>query len=185
MEREGSSQLELFSRSGEISNSKHASDKSFLSYIRGYEKTILIIIGMVISCIISFSLGVERGKNISMNKPNSYFDVAYTPQAPIVKAAEKQITVEAKSKDNIKINQQEQTQLLEKQGYVIQLASYKSKANAQKEIESLKKKGLSPVLVSKGNYAVVCVGNLFNRETAQSLLSELKKRYRDCYIRRL
>jgi hypothetical protein len=65
------------------------------------------------------------------------------------------------------------------------VASYQSKTHAQKEAEALRKKGVTPLVLSKGDYIIVCVGNFSNRDAAKSLLLDLRKRYQDCYIRRL
>jgi len=159
-------QLELFSQTRDLGDAKaRKAGSPFLAYIWNYEKTILIIIGLVTISIISFSLGVEKGKKLSLAKFNSHLDIALTAPASIPKVTEK-------AEEKVP-------------GYTIQLASYKTKTHAQKETELLKKRGLSPLVLSKGNYAVLCVGNFSNKQTAQSLLSELRKRYKDCYVRRL
>jgi hypothetical protein len=180
MENQSNLQLELFSKTEDAGNlkSKKASN-AFLVYIWNYEKTILVIISFIITGIISFSLGVEKGKRLSTLK-NSRLDMALTTQPsdrpmPKNKNPNSVITKE---------NTVKEPQPSQKQDYIIQLASYKTKAYAQKEMEFLKKRGFSPSVLSKGNYAVLCVG-FSTRETAQSLLSELKKRYKDCYLRRL
>jgi hypothetical protein len=161
-EKEDNLQLELFTQSKDTSDSRSRTfSKSFLAYIWNYEKTILIIIAVVITGIVSFSLGVEKGKRLAMleNSPAGFVE----QREEVIK----------------------QPVPIEKENYVIQLASYKIKTHAQKEVELLKKRGLSPLVLSKGSYIVLCVGNISNKETARSLLSELKKRYRDCYITRL
>lgn len=166
MENQNSLQFELFSQTKDFSDLKAKKpNNSFLARLWNYEKTILVIISLVVTSIISFSLGVEKGKRLSL---------ALTTQQP-------------PPSDNLapKIQNPSDSEPPQKQGYIIQLASYKTRIHAQKEIELLKKRGLSPLVLSKGNYTVLYVGNLPNKETAQSLLAELKQRYRDCYIRRL
>ncbi len=184
MDKQNTSQLELFSQngnSGEIKTQQH--NNAFLAFIWNYEKTLLIIIGFLITGVISFSLGVEKGKRLVNLQSNVRFDIA--------KPRIKQIVPENKAfvspvQQQITIKKEEiQPQPAEKQGYTIQLASYKTKSYAQREAEALKKKGLSPLVLSKGSYIVLCVGKFSNKEAAQSLLSELKKRYQDCSIRRL
>ena len=69
--------------------------------------------------------------------------------------------------------------------YTIQLASYQSRKYADRAAEKLKKRGLSPLILSKGEYIVLCVGNFSDKKTAYSLLAEFKKQYRDCFVRRL
>lgn len=173
-------QLELFSRAkdaGEIKN--RSSDISFLEHIWHYEKTILIIIGMVITSIISFSLGVEKGKRVSLLRTNFQ---------PTIENKTRDAVIPKEQLERIPVKKEEGIKgpaPLEKQNYVIQLASYKTKLHAQKEVELLKKRGLSPSLLPKGSYIVLYVGNFSNKQNAQSVLAELKKRYRDCYIRRL
>ena len=173
MKKESNTQLELFSQSEDSPTLKtYSANNPFLANIWNYEKTILIIIGIVITSIVSYSLGVERGKRLSMLKNNFQVDVPPIIQQP----TERAIKEEPIKKEGSP---------LEKQGFIIQLASYKSKSFAQKELELLKKKGFSPLILSKGSYLVLCLGNFPNKEAAKSLLLELKKRYRDCYIRRL
>lgn len=181
MKREDHSQLELFSQEGSESQVRVPAGHSFfLRRIRAYEKSILMIISFVITAIISFSLGVEKGRKlvqkqqttvIEENNQDSAADkkpLLYGDTATIVK--KEQVGLKGRSS-----------------GYTIQLASYKTMTYAQKEGEFLKKKGLLPVFLSKGNYTVLCIGNFSSRDAAESLLSELKKqkRYSGCLIRRL
>ena len=185
-EKEQNLQLELFSNAKEPDGQK-AMHSSMLASLWNYEKTILIIIGIAVIGIISFSFGVERGRRVSVplageSVPTVNSGTPSTTAAAVLKAPtvpDNAITIKKedvpKKQDSIK----------ERQGYVIQLASYKTKALAQKEAETLKKRGLYPLVMSKGSFTVLCVGNIANKEAAQSLLTELKKRFRDCYIRRL
>lgn len=165
MEKQNNSQFELFSKSG-VSHriSGYKADRKFLAYIHYYEKTLLVIIGIIITSVISFSLGVERGKGLSMS---SSIPIEQVQQ---IKAREETV---------------KEPETPKKEDYIIQLASYKTRTYAEREAELLRKKGLSPLILNKGSYAVLYVGNFPSRKTAQSLLSELKKRYNDCYVRRL
>ena len=181
MQRGSHLQLELFSETKAQTELKSRLPNSFLSYMRSYEKTILIIICFIITGIVSFSLGVEKGKKvvtkIQMPAPNQII-TDWQPYKPGVEkqfqpTREKQdITNPPKVKDSM-------------QNYTVQLASYQTKTYAEKEAAALKKQGLSPLVLSKGRYTVLCVGNFPNKEMAKSLISELKKRYRDCFVRRL
>lgn len=64
MEKNERSQLELFNPPKNNTQTKTQDNFSLLGYIRNYEKIILFIICFIITGIISFSLGVEKGKNI-------------------------------------------------------------------------------------------------------------------------
>lgn len=197
MENDNYSQLELFLQSNEYTKQTQER-KSFLRRIWHYERAILIIIAIVITGIISYSLGVEKGKSCSISKSNRQFDTALRPgQISSSILLEKQISANERIKKEIKPNdnsnknaQQKQRDMNklptpEKQNYLIQLASYKTTAPAQKELESLRQKGFSPLVLKKGDFIVLCVSNIPNKEKARALLSELKKHYSDCYIRRL
>lgn len=165
MEHKEHSQLELFC---EIAKKKRAADiqnatKSFFNYMRSYEKAILVIIIAIVTSIVSFSLGVEKGKRLA----------SVNPVSVIAPKIEKPVNTQPFPQDASNNN------------YTIQVASYKSRASAEKEAEALKKRGLSPLVLAKDKYIVVCVGEFFSKENAQSLLPKLKKRYQDCFIRRL
>lgn len=185
MEKDDFSQLELFSQQDNSPQEKKTADKRFLSGIRVYEKKILTVIAAVSISIISFSFGVERGKRVSLTNGNQRFDVANvksaTPQERIAPAASLK-TLPLMKNEELKALPESP---LDKQGYYIQLASYKTKASAQKEMDSLRKQGLSAIILTKGSYNVLCIGSFNNRENAQPTLVQMKKRFKDCYLRRL
>ncbi|MDP3732778.1 MAG: SPOR domain-containing protein [Candidatus Omnitrophota bacterium] len=173
-------QLELFSQTKGQNQANAGLSKAFISYISKYEKAILIIIGFVITGIVSFSLGVEKGKNFILLKTASHLDIAAKPEPSLSVSAPKQITKEQQYQPEKKDELKEYIQ-----NYTIQVASFLNRVNAQKEANILKRKGLSPLVLSKGKFSIVCVGNFAKREEAESLLSKLKKQYQDCRIRRL
>jgi len=69
--------------------------------------------------------------------------------------------------------------------FTVQLASYQNKTLAQKEAQNLKKNGYTPLIIPKGKYLILCVGNFTDESKAKSILSKLKKQYNDSRIRRL
>lgn len=164
MEKNNYHQLELFSQIQKDYRQikRQVRNNSFFSYIRTYERVIIIIIGFVITGIVSFSLGVEKGKKL-VTTPSIKMQDTLGPKI-------QPITIE--KKDSL-------------QNYTVQVASFQNKLEAEKEAKELRKNGLLPLILSKGRYTVLYVGNFSNKDTAQSLLSQLKKRYRDCFIRRL
>jgi len=184
MEHNNSYQLELFTPGGNAGVLKPRSEKkAFLARFRAHDKVILMIIGVVVTSIVSFSLGVEKGKQISMRKSNVSFDVAVVeklPQAPLIqqrpvgKAQAPVVQVLAAPPVQATIG-----------SYAIQVASYKTKSAALRESESLKKQGFVTTLLTKGDYIVLCVGNFNSKEKAQTMLPQLVKRYQGCMIRRL
>jgi cell division septation protein DedD len=71
------------------------------------------------------------------------------------------------------------------ENYTIQVATYKSKTNAQKEVQLLKNKGFQPLVFSKDSHIQLCVGQYLSKDQAQASIKELKKFYQDCFLRRL
>jgi len=184
MERESYGQLELFTQAKGSQGQKARAGNPFLSYLRSYEKVIITAIVFLVSGIISFSLGVERGKKLAFLKMDSRFELAGKTSKPAVPAAPAQRSAPAAAPagENIAAPEKPRDNL---QNFTIQVVSCSSKANAQQEAERLKKKGFSPLVLTKGRFAIVCVGKFPSKATAETLLVELKRRYRDCFIRRL
>ena len=175
MERIRHSQLELFSGLKDYNQAKTGVSEPFWRYLWNYEKIIFIIIGFIITGIVFFTLGVEKGKESAALKLNAQFNMATKTQ--ISRPVQTPIKEEVSP---VKLQQPSSSQ-----NYTIQIASYQTKTYAQKEAESLKKRGFASLVLPKGTYTIVCVGNFANEKTARPLLSELKKRYQDCFVRRL
>jgi cell division septation protein DedD len=166
-------QLELFSdpQEDQKTAANRSQRNSFVSRIWGYEKVVLIIILLLVTSIISFSLGVEKSRRIGVNQPQ----VVEPPKKvePLNPPAEFKPVAQAPA-------------VLSQVGqYTIQVASFKGSTYAKKEAEQLNKRGFKAFTLKKGKYVILCVGNFVNKETAQPLLSELSKYYKSCYIRRL
>ena len=143
---QGSLQGELFTHSQDDGQYKpHIRRNPFFMRFRGYEKVLLIIMGMVLVGIIFFSFGVENGKRLALSE---------TSQGGLA-------------------------------SYTIQVAVFKNRELAAREVQSLSRKGLTPLAFAKGNYIILCVGKFSNQESAQPLLTVLQKTYAGCRIRRL
>lgn len=167
--------MELFSQpKGAVELKAHLPGNLF-SFIRHYEKTLLLVICFIIAGIISFSLGVEKGKRITKVTLQNNMAI---PQAQEPRADKAQNIPAAPAKPQPKIKEYIEN-------YTIQVASYKTRGSAQTEAEVLRKKGFSPLLIPKSGYIVLCIGNFSTKETARTSLSEFKKLYRDCFVRRL
>ncbi|MCX5713630.1 MAG: SPOR domain-containing protein [Candidatus Omnitrophica bacterium] len=174
MERENYSQLELFSGGSSVAFPKPCLSSRVVSFIRSYEKVILVTMGFLITGIIFFSLGVERGKRcVVVSNSASRMDMAIKKEVPRIQpvpvAAAKVAAVKA----------------VAVQAFTIQIASYLKRDLAQKEALALNKKGISAAIFPKGNYFMLCAGNFSDRRSAEMLLARLKKQYRDCMIRKM
>lgn len=189
VEKEGGQQLELFSHSGANGHLAAGAQgtSAFFARLWNYEKFILVAIALLVTAVVSFSLGMERGRRvgISVREPVAPGgEVAERParrspiMAPVV--AKTDVPVAAPAQAAV-----EQPVKAAGYGYTIQLASFQTKKLAEREAESLRKKGHEPLVLNKSGYTVVCVGKFSDKESARTLLSEFRKKYKDCFIRRL
>jgi hypothetical protein len=145
-EKQNYSQTELFSSDDNSGQYRpRVFRDSFFLRIRGYEKVMLLIMGLVLTAIVSFSLGVEKGKRVDLVNNNQ------TGRA----------------------------------GFTIQVATFKDKQLALREVKLLLKEGLTPMAFAKGGYFILCVGKFSNQKSAQPLLIQLQRTYAGCRIRRL
>lgn len=185
-------QLELFGEDKTNNLSARGVRGSFFSFSKTYEKGIVLIIVFLFTTITAFCLGVERGKRIASNN-TVVFDLARknissetnkitTNTAPSVSTA---ANLNETSKPTIPSDAKDAGKEKIEPVYIIQLASFNTHTAAQREAESLKRKGLQPLIMKKGKYIVLCVGNYKDKQSAYLVLSKLKKQYQDCFIRRL
>lgn len=170
-------QLELFSQSKD-QRPQERRNNPFFAFVWTYEKTILLVIALVAVGVVSFSLGVEKGKRMALLRSDSRFDTASNKPGPLP-AAPAGPKAAAPSSGQAAVPGELSG------SYTIQLASFNTRSYAQKEMDALKKKGYSALIMHKGKYVVLCVGSFPSKENAQALLSELKKSYKTCYVRRL
>ena len=78
-EKQDYSQSELFTREMDSGQYKpRIASNPFFMRIRGYEKALLLIMGLVLVSIISFSLGVEKGKQAVLISNNNLQSPSYT-----------------------------------------------------------------------------------------------------------
>jgi len=207
MEKYKHTQLELFSQLSENRlNGSQTSSRKFCTFIWGYEKIIVFIIVFILTAIVSFSLGVEKGKRITAKNTNSHIELASAAKLPPAAESEEatqhaviasapqpqpqpqdasslvkqQPAPESKQKIITTSNTKE-----EKGSYTIQVATYKDKTRAQQEAQQLKKKGFYVLTLSKSGYTILCIGSFNSKDKANAKLSEIKKKYSDSYVRRL
>lgn len=188
-------QLELFNQQ-RYSFNKAGTHSNYFSLIKLHEKTILIIVALLIISCICFSLGVEKGKRLTANKSKEpRVKPAMTAPMPKYRHIEDThqrdatfgITDEKKESQEKRKENREEKQKYEEEisSYTVQVASFKTRVYAQKEAERLEKKGLKPITVSKGDFICIYVGNFSDKQQAGVALKDLKKIYKDCFIRRL
>jgi len=86
-EKQDYSQSEFFTQELDSSQYKPKSSISpFFTRIRGYEKVLLLIMGLVLLSIISFSLGVEKGRRVALISNKNIELENYTIQIAVFKS---------------------------------------------------------------------------------------------------
>jgi hypothetical protein len=85
-EKQDYSQNELFTKELDSGQYKpRTAANPFFTRIRGYEKALLLIMGLVLLSIISFSLGVEKGRRSVLISNNNIEPISYTIQVAAFK----------------------------------------------------------------------------------------------------
>ena len=178
MRKDNPIQLEIFSSAENQSGKKNIPKRS-LSYILIHEKIILLIIGFLLVGIVSFTLGVNKGKNLASLSVKKQLETL--PKMEAGPEGLKEETKVTKEETETKIQPKEE----EKAGFTIQVATYRTQSYANREAEKLKKRGLVTLVLTKGEYKQLCVGKFLSRNEAKVVLKNLKPRYQDCFIKRL
>ncbi|MBN3040596.1 MAG: SPOR domain-containing protein [Candidatus Omnitrophica bacterium] len=161
----------------------------------------LILSGVIIILLfaLSFSLGVEKGRNstasISVDKPNQELlkpeTEEITSQAPASKDKPETISIELnpdgilsvqKPSHDIQAPKQDLTED-NKQNYRIQVASFKKEESAQKETAKLQGDGFNAYYYKSGQYMVIYVGGFEDKRSAEKNKKILEKKYKDCILK--
>lgn len=154
-----------------------------------YEMLIISLIGLVLTTSIIFSLGVERGRNLEFVEAsdNGARVVAETkPKESQTQSTEKPVEIQKQSE--IKSKEEEIKKITpvpsEEKPFTIQVASFRTRTLAEKELLRLKNIGYSSDVLRKGKFFIVCVGAYGKKELAKQTLRNLKQIYKDCYVRK-
>lgn len=135
-----------------------------------YENAIFLVIGFVMSCVISFSLGVEKGRHDVEAAGKTKETVRSEPgQVPARVAAVTETVFEEKKEPSL---------------YSINVAAFRKKQSAEQAMAGLRREGYKAAVRRSGLYYQVYIGGFDERSGAEKLLKELKKKYNDCYIRK-
>lgn len=192
-------QLEMFGSGGgnDFDNEKPLlkENAAFLEKVYSCKKNIFFFIIFLFVSLISFSLGIERGKSVAKftairniadedTQTPSKETIAVPPieqqsvvreeKTPVASSVAKEKKEKTKNKEEFK-----------KANYTIQVASVLQKKNINTELSKLKSKGYSAFSLPKGKYTVICVGKFNLKEEARQFLQKLKTKYPDSQIRRL
>ena len=140
----------------------------------------------IILLIMSFALGVERGKVISKRQISSRF---------LADGKTQEITKEFNVKNNklkrppVAIKELENKEKSDKiiaSEYIVQVATYKKNSSyVKRETAKLQKSGYKTLTITSGKYMQVCAGKFANKKIANKHLNKLKQIYKDCFIRKI
>jgi len=145
-----------------------------------YEVLIIVLIGAVLAVSVVFSLGVERGRNLSgKDIAIEEIETPATVEPVSVQVAEAPEPATQAAPVNV-----EPPKPAAQKPYTIQVASYKAKDMADKELSRLRSAGYSAEVIKKGNYFILCVGSFESKDSAKKVLSEMQKKYKGCYTRK-
>jgi hypothetical protein len=179
--------------------------------IMSMENFIVLTVVIVMSMVLSFSYGVERGKKVDgVSVPAALASrgaavARSVPGQALAKSAgtldRGKVAVEMKGGDSVASAQTipltkaevavpapEKNKAPEKlvdKFYTVQVASYKKGDYAAKAAEGLKQKGYETMVVTKGEHEIVCVGKFGVENEAKKFSQKLKKQYKDCLVRRM
>ncbi len=172
-----------------------------------FENLVVVLVTVIVGLIVAFSIGVEKGKRLTLaGPPEAQMAVPASParmtvppvqvssSAPVMAAPAvkpqpapvmmaQTVAAEPATADPT-VNNAPPEKGVDKR-YTIQVASYKTQTYAQKEANALKRQGFEALVVTKGNFSIVCVGQFAGEDQAKTLLKKLKTRYKDCIVRSL
>ncbi len=141
----------------------------------------LILLGVIAILLftMSFSMGVEKGKNIARGVMVAKEKIAIPAQNQDT-VTTKNTNINKDSEDNQRTKEEVGE---ERERYHVQVASFKKENSASKEIERLENNGYPVVVTKKGDYVVIYVGGFENEREARSNFKDLRKRYKDCIFK--
>ena len=185
-------QFELFPKTAQDPHQPHK-PRFFLSNITlSFENIIVLTVFLFMGIILSFSVGVERGKRL-VSSENPSFKATLVAEKETKKEALKEIVIPEEIHETVTAKAETLEPVESQQGgltreslqkyFTIQVASFKTREHAEKEADILVKKGFESFVIPKGKYIIVCAGKFLTRDDAKNFSSQLKYKYKDCLIR--
>lgn len=143
-----------------------------------YDAMTLCCILFIVVLVVTFALGVDRGKLIGSQKPKLATQSSLKQEAikPVLQPQLPPVPVPAPEAVKASVSVIE--------NYTIQLVTYTSPEPARQICEKLRQKGYSPFVIVSGKYYQVCTGNYPARAEAEKDLAALKKNYKDSFVRK-
>ena len=137
------------------------------------EKLIFISIAMVVLVVIVFCIGVERGKNKA--RPVLPAQVMQNAEPADISAPVTNINLGTPLKGV--------STLGKGAVYKIHLATYVGKESAHRQMLKVKESGFPAYIKASSKFFLLCIGDYPDRQQAEGVLAQVRKKYKDCYIK--
>ena len=166
--------------------------KTDFSIMLTAEKIVFIGIGIIMLFVISFALGVERGKSLSGKVYQAEpIKQAVVPQVqPTVPTAIKPQDKTIAPSTNVTPVRTKQAVAVPKtviedknKPYTIVAAAFSRQDFALSEVNRLKKAGIEAFVYYSDPYYLACVGAFANKDSALKSIGKIRQMHRDAYIR--
>jgi len=151
------------------------------------QSIVILVLCVVMLLVVSFTLGVERGKLISGKTalaPSAPWERISAP-APMAVAPSQEVPAEARQETPQPAAVATKDAEPAGNQYVIQVASLKTEQAASRLADTLTKGGWPSFTKTSGDYVVVLAGSFREKKEAQNRIGELKKTYTDCFIKKI
>jgi cell division septation protein DedD len=174
-----------------------AQNKIFLFQF-SIEKLVIMLIAFVLIIILTFCIGVERGKYV-VGAPKTIVTVKEVKQPPV--PVKQQAPVYSQQvKSNIAVAPIAPVRLTPVRPvpvatninnpvvhrgdlYTIRIATYINKKSAADESSRLRQIGFPAYIKVSDKFYMICVGDYADKKQADKALAALKKMYKDVYIK--
>jgi len=141
------------------------------------EQISTIVILIILALILSFALGIEKGKNIAGTVGQKK-----AKEIVVTKIVEQKKEETKKPVQTIVVPKKKKVEEIVKP-YTIQLISYKDKNRATKTVGAFKRKGYQASMMRENGWYQVCVGSYLNKKEAEEDLKNFSQKYKDCFLR--
>lgn len=161
------------------------------SFTVSCDTLIVIIIAILMINLSCFAIGIEKGKGLEktahkkiINKKQIKLLAVEKPEV-MQKQQKTEIIKQPQYVRKIETSKEKAIPVLKpaQKGYIIQLVTYSSNSNADKEAEKLRAQGYRSNVRKSGEYFIVYSGTYESKNSANKKLPGLKKRYKDCFVR--
>ena len=157
-----------------------------------YENLVFLIIILIMTFVLSFSLGVEHGKHWA-NRPGSAFDEpeilaeSTSPEQVAAPEGDLKAPQESQAGEVPRDEAQPPASPTHEPFYTIQLITFRQKDTALKELDRLRTSGHEPFISNRQGLYEICVGKYGSAQSAKPVLAQFRqsKWYHDAFLRNL